>query len=843
VSESVTQLLFNESQHTLCIGNHCVKLEPLIARALLFFLEHKNTVIERRVLMEALWRSHHVSDDAINRMICTLRRNLQNCLGGERGEFVETIPRVGYCFHLPEHVQINETDDLIVEHDYAVVPQPETSMSAEPGSLPHTIDTRFHALSEDSLAAQSGKVINSNASKFKPELRPEPEQKTLMAFSLIFVVLIAAVALFPLSTPATNNAAVHNHDNEIRIHVALITTETNSAEDTQFAQRFTMHLTERLTQTLPAPIRVFFPTEKAFSGQHYLGKNVGDSVGKSAGANTETAYPNNVVTNTLFNATLNASDEPEDYTTQIQGRFIHNASTIELALQVVEMESQSLGFADSIQLSVTPNNLEAQKHILLEEALAALHLYFLYKNQHQTIIEQYNHVKDSLGYRGIERLVEHNIALRTFEIAKVTQTIADLLAWQQTHPGHSTIQGQLAYAYLMQVSLENKGNSIQPIQFARQTLDNEPNNLDALLTLYHHYNDFASTQLQAEHYYQQILHHYPNHPDGYHVGFRRQVQQFQTCNSLHYVVHEGKPFVSEAEFNSITSLLTDCTQQQAAQSNSEAHNAQYLKMVKRFRLTRHTYFKGVIQSSMHTPNQRNFSELYQQYLALNDKHYVNYIEQRLNFDDSGYWSWLNTLYSYHYNRQLPNRPTDYLAFMQDKLHGETDWYFVTALIKQVRQENLSKNLLYQYLAHSPSIDHSLMNIQPLIGLIRLQHQVLSSPQTHTSIATDDLLQITEAHHHIITQLHQQLEDYWKQDPASYKFWGLGRYHLVVSLFAQNGTLAQTILDERFSDNEAWWQHDFALMQETLSPWRQQNVVKAYINRIQTDAIHARKQLL
>src|SRR5689334_16581987 len=77
-------------------GDDVVPLSPKAIQTLILLVENRGKLLERERLMDALWPQVIVEDANLTVAISQLRKALNQ--NGEKGEFIETIPRVGYRF-------------------------------------------------------------------------------------------------------------------------------------------------------------------------------------------------------------------------------------------------------------------------------------------------------------------------------------------------------------------------------------------------------------------------------------------------------------------------------------------------------------------------------------------------------------------------------------------------------------------------------------------------------------------------------------------------------------------------------------------------------------------------
>ncbi len=127
-----TELYFDYPNSTLHRENQCTKLDPITSNLLNYFLDHPNQVLTRTELIEQVWQSNHVSDDAVNRAISVLRKTL----GGQRDSYITTIPKTGYRFIEPIDIRQNTIIDC--ERDTSLT-KSETDVPVEVTPTPNSI--------------------------------------------------------------------------------------------------------------------------------------------------------------------------------------------------------------------------------------------------------------------------------------------------------------------------------------------------------------------------------------------------------------------------------------------------------------------------------------------------------------------------------------------------------------------------------------------------------------------------------------------------------------------------------------------------------------------------------
>ena len=77
-------------------GATAVQVEPKAFRVLLFLIENRGRLIEKRELLDAIWKETFVTENALTREIAQLRRALGD--SAKEARYIETIPTKGYRF-------------------------------------------------------------------------------------------------------------------------------------------------------------------------------------------------------------------------------------------------------------------------------------------------------------------------------------------------------------------------------------------------------------------------------------------------------------------------------------------------------------------------------------------------------------------------------------------------------------------------------------------------------------------------------------------------------------------------------------------------------------------------
>src|SRR5277367_1141024 len=77
-------------------GGKALPVEPKALNLLIFLVENRRRLIERRELIDAVWGDSFVTDHVLNRAIAQLRKLLQD--DRKQPRYIETVPTLGYRF-------------------------------------------------------------------------------------------------------------------------------------------------------------------------------------------------------------------------------------------------------------------------------------------------------------------------------------------------------------------------------------------------------------------------------------------------------------------------------------------------------------------------------------------------------------------------------------------------------------------------------------------------------------------------------------------------------------------------------------------------------------------------
>ena len=97
-------LTINKNLSTVVVDGKEVSLEPKLLELLSLFCQHSNQIIGRQQILDAIWPNSMVTDNAVNKLIASLRKVLKD--DPKTPKYIQTVPKRGYRLIADvEHVQ------------------------------------------------------------------------------------------------------------------------------------------------------------------------------------------------------------------------------------------------------------------------------------------------------------------------------------------------------------------------------------------------------------------------------------------------------------------------------------------------------------------------------------------------------------------------------------------------------------------------------------------------------------------------------------------------------------------------------------------------------------------
>jgi len=124
------------AERRLVRGDVPIPLTPKAFDTLLALVENAGRGLEKEELLRRVWPDTFVEEGSLTRNISVLRK----ALGGEEGEFIETIPKRGYRFVAPVKETRPTDQEVIMDEDSClIVEQTETETTSRPWLSPRPL--------------------------------------------------------------------------------------------------------------------------------------------------------------------------------------------------------------------------------------------------------------------------------------------------------------------------------------------------------------------------------------------------------------------------------------------------------------------------------------------------------------------------------------------------------------------------------------------------------------------------------------------------------------------------------------------------------------------------------
>lgn len=110
-----------------------LRLEPKAFEVLIFLIQNQGRLIQKRELLDAVWKEAFVTENAMTRVIAQLRKALGD--GSKQARYIETVPTRGYRFvadvEIKQRPQSNEVAAVDLEPPQSQIVQPEPALARE----------------------------------------------------------------------------------------------------------------------------------------------------------------------------------------------------------------------------------------------------------------------------------------------------------------------------------------------------------------------------------------------------------------------------------------------------------------------------------------------------------------------------------------------------------------------------------------------------------------------------------------------------------------------------------------------------------------------------------------
>ncbi|MFT4928118.1 MAG: TolB-like protein/DNA-binding winged helix-turn-helix (wHTH) protein [Phenylobacterium sp.] len=667
-------LCFDQENMLLFRDQNKIKLDAGTARLLSYFLDNPGIVLSRDQLIDQVWTSQFVSDNAINRNICTLRK----ALGGNINQYITTIPKVGYRFN-----------DLVTAQAIEV----EAKSEPEPEPKP--------ALSSDDK-------IPVALTSTQPETQPDPQlNKVRWSPALSLLTLIAIIVYFFVNSflsiqPSHDNTASPTTTDSINIAVLPFANLSAAQNQQVFVDGLTEELFNVLTR-IPGLHVVGGPVSHAdidakqtaeALGVQYLLRGSVNKTGDNLRINVHliAAQSGRYLFSTRFDRQLSDS-----FTIQAQ---ISEQVAAALKLSLIYKDnpySSALTKMDHTgveQLVIARAQMKEQSVASLIPALASL----------KSLNQRFPDTPEVMGLMAyISRIITKNQPIKNehdFQQQEIVALAQKVLMLDQTN------LDALKTLYYYYTDFAHLREQAYPVSEA--ILRYHPGQTSAWRSRLH-------LMIKSFRPCEEIRDYVNSIPTGVFTNHRLRV-----IESILRVCLQSEPLDNVFKLKTFVS---------PAKLTKAINNNLYF-----FAVRADVQFEVLQKRARQSSNQHPLSEYYWAQLAIGDKAGSAATAGLINRGEDSFWRWLSHIYSALY--AIPDiEQTDNEAGFKAQLASSINFhYFSAALILQAKADGNTQHLSH-YLNTMAEFPITLFNTNEAIGLMMLQYHGNRQRQSQANAKT------------------------------------------------------------------------------------------------------------
>ncbi len=198
-------------RHRLLRNGELVHLSPKAFEALSVFVQNPGKMLEREVLMQAIWADTFVEDANLTVAVSQLRKALSQ--NGDAAEYIETLPRIGYRF-VADVRQVRAAPLMIEKHTLSQTVIEEEMVEDEPGIV-YQLQSGERPLRKRLIGSMSAGVVALITTGVVSAVglagviyssRVQPAASSTRAIAISEIRSIAVLPPRPLTNDGENNA-------------------------------------------------------------------------------------------------------------------------------------------------------------------------------------------------------------------------------------------------------------------------------------------------------------------------------------------------------------------------------------------------------------------------------------------------------------------------------------------------------------------------------------------------------------------------------------------------------------------------------------------------------------
>ncbi len=516
------------------------------------------------------------------------------------------------------------------------------------------------------------------------------------------------------------------------------------------------------------------------------------------------------------NIDLRQIAEELDVNYLIEGSVRKSADKIRITVQLIEASSGAHIFSEAFDRDLVDVFIVQEE--ISQQIAAALKLSLVHENT------QYNLALTKLDHISVEQLVIARAQIGEYAVQPIRKALKTLAILNQNYPNTAEIIGLQSYGMMILTGINGNLDLESLIILAKQAININPTNIDALITLGVIYEFSANTKEQAKQMYQNIIRYHPGTIYGYHAMLDYLEESTTPCAELKdFVLSMPVGVFGRDKLFAANRMIDTCLTPERVTSLPMKISEGFQHHLDRYQL----YFGSktdnnfVIQTRWadKNPNQMFLSDLLlmQNSIGAFESAKKTLLQMKNLSAPDGFRQIMAYLSKYMYELNNSDFPDNAFDFYQHEANNMSDIFFVAALVKEATNVG-SNDAITRYLSGVPDFPINVVNSYESVGLMMLQYQAGQISQSHKTA----------------TKLLKSINEYQQKHPASFQFYGLASSQLVAAFYSNELEQVSTILQDRFTKDYAYWADDIAVMTVALSPWSTHPTVVSYLNLIEQD---------
>lgn len=754
------------------------KIEPLIFNLLIYLRQNNGVIVSRQQLMEEVWHSPYTSDTAINRGISALRK----ALGGNRDDFIKTLPKKGYSFNLPSNVKL-----IDVENE-----------------------------SSPQMPAQSEvKITNKQPSKISENLQsrdasePKAPQTKLPYFSKVSMGLKRALLVGTIGLVCS--AGFYHFEpikapSDVSSGSEIITAKTHTP----------LYIESIAVNRQDARIGVMATTlQNQIINKIYSIKEIKPIIAlddESSGdkKNRETGI-------------------------KFQSKLMSNDDQVSLQLKLFDYKKKELIY--STVLTAPTHGSAPLELFFANEVIAVIKLFVFY----QRFAYDYLKSLELMTYQDIELMA----SVRSYSVQGVgtglRYSLRTLEQLETKYPNNAEILGLKSLVWSQRVKFDDSEfakHIRQQVEFGEQALAIDPENYDAIASLFYLTNSSSHSREQSRLYMNRLMRYHSNRMSTWRAQLYAMTRDAKPCSEIKTFVNR----IPDGLFNPyrlkvIHQILDSCVKQTGledliAQISNLPNSRKDRTIHKNIFLFKRKHSKVLDSVDYHLNINQSMSisnDAVLLYSMFDDAVTVNSLLSKLNGVSDGFWYAQAQLIDYVYrgSSEFDQQVLDLMDY--EFLNRRTEMLLVSYMAQLLTDGKTDTRYLEKYIEDHQEFSISIATRRESVALMNAYYAIGEVEQSQA----------------IAHRLYETLERYRKEDIASFRFWYLGSLHLAARLYC--GELCQTddsvegYLADTFGPNHPWWGDHLGFMTQTLKPWQDDELVKAYLSKVRASIAEVQSQ--